>query len=104
MILPAKISELLARLRKLFPRLSNWGIVSVLGLAGIALIAASQLPVILLKVTLVAIGATVGYWIDRALYPYARPHEANAGKPSTSAMLRRAIIVGAVILSISLGL
>ena len=36
-------------------------------------IAPQQLPVSLYKLSLVALAAVAGYWIDRSLFPYARP-------------------------------
>lgn len=41
----------------------------------VLLIAPQQLPVLLYKVLLVDIAALVGYWLDRSLFPYARPDE-----------------------------
>ncbi|MCL1960499.1 MAG: putative holin [Desulfovibrionaceae bacterium] len=39
------------------------------------LLAPQQLPVSLYKLSLVAMAAVAGYWIDRSLFPYARPGE-----------------------------
>ena len=32
-----------------------------------------QLPVALYKVFLISLAVVIGYWVDRALYPYALP-------------------------------
>ena len=76
--------------------------------------------------TLISLAAFVGYWLDRSLFPYARPDgyllrdwrhgteepEFEADYPVLAehvlpfcvAMLRRAIIVGAVVVGVALGL
>jgi hypothetical protein len=76
------------------PRLSSW-----------ALAALAQAPVVLYKSALVTLGAVLGYWLDRALYPYARPHELIGEDWIMSlACLRRALIVIACVLGLTLGL
>ena len=51
--------------------------------------------------TFLAVGAGwVGYWLDRALFPYARPHEPYTGGFE---QIRRAIIVAACVLAIAMG-
>ena len=44
----------------------------VLSLA-VFLVAPQQLPVSLYKLNLIALAAVAGYWIDRSVFPYARP-------------------------------
>lgn len=108
------------------PRLFGWQVATVLLGALIYFLAPQQLPVSLYKLSLVTMGGVVGYWLDRALFPYARPdsfirivdmHRAHVDGPifqkriiddnevSTlnTAMLRRAIIVAAVMIAIGLG-
>ena len=85
-----------------------------------------QLPVALYKLSLISLAAVVAYWLDRSLFPYARPDsylerdwrhgtdepEGDADfrvvpgyvLPFCTAMLRRAIIVGAVVIGVALGL
>lgn len=108
------------------PRLSGWLLIT-LALAGAVLaIAPQQLPVSLYKLSLVTLAGVVGYWLDRSLFPYARPDvflelsgievdrdECCAARhivPDTTllrlmgmAMLRRAIIVAATMLAMGLG-
>ena len=108
------------------PRLSGWLLIT-LALAGAVLaIAPQQLPVSLYKLSLVTLAGVVGYWLDRSLFPYARPDVflelsgievdddgACSGLhivPDTTllqlmgtAMLRRAIIVAATMLAMGLG-
>ncbi|GLT22665.1 membrane protein [Zoogloea oryzae] len=55
------------------PRLFGWLIVTILLLVAIAFLAPQQLPVSLYKLSLVSMAGVVGYWLDRSLFPYARP-------------------------------
>ena len=70
-------------------------------LCGVSLTAPHQVVVVMYKLALVSLAAVAGYWIDRALSPYARPdrcdHAAQAG-------LRRAIIVAATMIAVGVGL
>ena len=116
-----------------FPRLFGWLIATVLLLAVIGLLYPQQLPVSLYKLSLVSMAGVVGYWLDRSLFPYARPDsfivveddgggialDADAAADYTTipwgavdvalaalfaaAMLRRAVIVGCAMLAIGLG-
>ncbi len=52
------------------------------------------------KMLMVTSGAVAGYWIDRWLFPYARPHDL-CGTDFEAAQLRRAIIVAASMLSMA---
>lgn len=105
------------------PRMLPWLAISLLLAAGVFDLAPQQLPVTLYKLSLISVAAYVGYWIDRGLFPYARPHTfipseddepfeddsgelikiANFGWSYEAAMIRRAIIVAACILGVSLG-
>ena len=104
------------------------GLITVFLLAVLALLSPQQLPVILYKAALAAFAVCVGVWLDRAVFPYARPsgylktdwlqHPDAAGddgkpdfeiceqyfRPFAVATIRRGIIVGAVVLGICLGL
>ena len=108
------------------PRNSLWLIAAAVLLAVIALVSPVQLPVVLYKTALIALAAVLGYWLDRALFPYARPdsyleqdwrlgtHEPvdDADYPVCTkysrefcvAQIRRAIIVGAVVIGVAMGL
>jgi Putative 2/3 transmembrane domain holin len=92
-------------------------------LIGLALYAQAQYPgnifaVTLYKAHLMALGGWGGYWLDRALFPYARPHtafdaaaqcpddaDANTAFVAEAALstLRRAIIVAACLVCVGLG-
>lgn len=82
----------------------------------------SLIAVTLYKAHLMSLGGWGGYWLDRALFPYDRPHEylldeapptppdegyvvgtAVAGTSFGLAMLRRSIVVAACLLCVGLG-
>lgn len=108
------------------PRNSLWLLLAVGLLLVLAVISPVQLPVVLYKVALIALAAVLGYWLDRALFPYARPdgylrrdwrlgttEPVDAvdfeivpayGRVFCAAMLRRAIVVGTVVIGVALGL
>ena len=109
------------------PRNSLFLVLAVLLLAVIAMVSPVQLPVVLYKAALIALAAVIGYWLDRALFPYARPDsflwrdwrkgtdepEGDVDYPVANteymaaycvAQIRRAIIVGAVVLGVAAGL
>ena len=113
-------------------RMKGW-LLAALALALLVwLMAPQQLPVSLYKLSLVAMAAVAGYWIDRSLFPYARPdcflapddaetvelqpgdvpgecgaviEVAPDAQPIllAAAMLRRAVIVAATMLAVGLG-
>ncbi len=114
-----------------FPRMLLWALLTVT-LIGLALYAQAQYPgnifaVTLYKAHLMALGGWGGYWLDRALFPYARPDRFFPSKeisedensegdtyvttlefeadpiPAAAAMLRRAIIVAACLVCVGLG-
>lgn len=114
-------------------RMTDWLLAAIVLSFAVWWIAPQQLPVSLYKLSLVALAAVAGYWIDRSLFPYARPDvfltldaENNPLTPlecdgeSDScvlhaapdeallrvmgmAMLRRAIIVAATMLAVGMG-
>ena len=56
-------------------RLLGWTLIALLLTALVLALAPQQLPVTLYKINLVALAGVLGYWLDRALFPYARPDE-----------------------------
>ncbi len=85
------------------PRMTNWIVITMALLMVLALIAPTKLPVVLYKAGLVTGGGVLGYWIDRALFPYARPNQVmRVHQPWAG--LRRALVVMACILGLTLGL
>lgn len=82
----------------------------------------SVLALTLYKAHLLALGGWGGYWLDRALFPYDRPHlhllpdeepddaplnadlvQVSPGTLFGSSMLRRAVIVAACLICVGLG-
>jgi hypothetical protein len=109
------------------PRLLGTFVLAIVLTLLVYLVAPQQLPVTLYKISLIVAAAVIGYWLDRALFPYARPdryvakpgRHPHTGRPIISfadydvnegyervfafAMLRRAIIVGCAMLAVGLG-
>lgn len=54
--------------------MTNWTVITLILLIGLSVVAPTKLPVVLYKAGLVTLGGVLGYWIDRALFPYARPN------------------------------
>lgn len=129
---PSPSPHLLRNLPQRLPRLSGWLLVTLALMLAVLLIAPHQLPVSLYKLSLVSLAGVVGYWLDRSLFPYARPDvflvlgvagdgdEADGpdgqatltlqASPDEAllrlmgqAMLRRAVIVAAAMVAMGLG-
>lgn len=130
-----KISALLKRAAHV--RMADWALAALILMTIVALIAPQQLAVSVYKMSLIALAALAGYWIDRSAFPYARPdryfeppkdgqettftalrgvvnfteHVIDAERAddeqlltlARSAMLRRALIMAATMLAVSLG-
>ena len=56
------------------PRLTSWWLIALALSALVFLLAPQQIPVSLYKINLIALAAVAGYWIDRKVFPYARPN------------------------------
>lgn len=95
------------------PRLFGWLLIAAVLLMVVAILAPQNLPVIAHKLTLLTLAGVVGYWFDRSLFPYARPHrfhpvdEPDLGRSDmdygwelvfAAAMLRRAVIILAFVI------
>lgn len=68
--------------------------------------APQQIPVALYKFYLVTCAGVAGYYLDRELFPYARPDLFEVGGRDLlfgMAQIRRAIIVGCMMLAVGLG-
>lgn len=115
------------------PRLSSWWVIALALSVLVFVLAPQQLPVSIYKLNLIALAAVAGYWIDRSVFPYARPsldaldrmHQhcdegiecANGETIELAApvydpaplyftglcMLRRAVIMSATIVAVGLG-
>jgi hypothetical protein len=109
------------------PRLTLWILICVALIAGVIVLYPPQLPVIISKLLFVALAGVVGYYLDRSLFPYARPdgylahpladryglppqvtdadYQINTGyeRVFAAALIRRALIIGAAMPAIGLG-
>ena len=100
-------------------RMVGWLVVSLVLTLAIGLTAPHLLPVSLYKLSLITSAAWLAYWIDRSLFPYARP-DAFLDRPLFSpdrlklvapeyqlafclTQLRRAIIIAAAMIGVALG-
>lgn len=87
------------------PRQTVMTIITLCLLLGLAAIRPEQLQIVLYKTGLVTLAVVIGYWADRSLFLVeARPHECIGGIHIVGAWIRRAIIVGAIVLGMTLGL
>lgn len=108
------------------PRMLLW-LALTLVLIALAFVVQDRFPgslvaVTLYKAHLLALGGWAGYWLDRALFPYDRPHEyldladdedevaehdaavlEVSGNGFHAAMMRRAILVAACVIAVCLG-
>lgn len=100
--------NLMSRLQSVWPALRDrlrawpWLAAALICCAVVGVIAPWQLGVLVWGLTAICLAAWLGYWIDRSLSPYARPHEAPDQGTANAWMLRRAIIIGAAMLSLAL--
>ncbi len=109
------------------PRMWPAILLTVASLAAVALVAPQQIPIVLYKVSLVLLAGTAGYWLDRWAFPFSRPggyllldwrqeertfvsgevdYRVEDGHRLVFAavLLRRAIIMGAAMLAVGMGL
>ncbi len=120
------------RAPRLYWRMNDWLLAAIVLSFAVWWMAPQQLPVSIYKLSLVALAAVAGYWIDRSLFPYARPDvflKLDTGNPLPPlecddesdtcllsaepneallrvmgiCMLRRAIIVAATMLAVGMG-
>lgn len=90
------------------PRLADWLIATIVLTVLVGILAPHQVLVSLYKLSLLATAGVGGYWLDRALFPYARPDRCldlmrDRGIIFAAAMLRRALIVAAAMIAVGLG-
>lgn len=81
-------------------RMRGWAIVAVLTSVGLLALSPQQLGVVLAKANLLALGAWLGYWVDRSAFQELRitVHSNDAE------CLRRAIIIGSSMIAMALAL
>ncbi|SFT74058.1 putative holin [Halomonas saccharevitans] len=97
-----------------------WLLLALLATAVVAWLAPYQLGVLVWSLSKLAFGAYLGYWIDRTIFHYARPHDffrkanrlaaqdlRNGARhlrhQASLATLRRAAVMAAAILALGLG-
>ena len=102
------------------PRLLGWMIFTAVIFGGLYFVHPQQMEIALYKLALICLAAVIGYWLNRVLFPYARPDgylvdfwQRGTDEPIGQAdyevveeyrlvfalvMLRRALIMFAVIL------
>lgn len=86
------------------PRLWKTALLTVAAIVFLAVASVDQFGILYKKCVLVAVAAVVGYYIDRAVFPYARPHTLNIHDGTFNwACLRRALIIAATLLAFALG-
>ena len=97
------------------PRLSGWFLVALLSFLLVAFFAPQQVFVTCYKITLLAIAGFAGYWFDRSAFPESRTsflfhiwredstNITQAAIVLAAAMLRKAIIIAAAMIAVSLG-
>lgn len=102
------------------PRMTTWLVVWLVLAAAAFSFSPHLVGVSLYKAHLMALGGWAGYWIDRGLFPYARPgdmgasqlfEEASALPPidlpqailAAAAFIRRALIVMGCLIAVSVG-
>lgn len=87
-------------------RMDSWLYATLILSLVVVLVAPQQIGVTLYKLSLQALGGVVGYWLDRSIFYYARPDDLMGETHDSRfcfAMQRRALIVAACILGVSLG-
>jgi len=67
----------------------------------VAKVAPQQLGIVAYKGALLSGGGFLGYWVDRVLFPYGRPDQAEY-QTQAHAEYRRAIVVAAALLAVGL--
>lgn len=112
-----------ARLTSLFrARMAAWAWITLLLAVVVGINAPQQLLVSLYKLSLITSAAWVAYWIDRGLFPYARPdcylvQPFSVGGPCAermvvapgqalafaAAQIRRALIIAAAMIAVAMG-
>lgn len=79
-----------------------WLIVALTTTAIVAVLHPPQIGVLVWSLSKLSLGAYLGYWIDRTVFRYARPDRVPAAQ-APMAWLRRAIVMGAVVVALGLG-
>lgn len=99
----ARLSPLRELLRKLNDKLraSPLLIIFLLAIVPVLIMNPAKVGLTLFGIAKIGLGGYLGYWIDRLLFPYARPHALENVAQGT-AWKRRAIIVSAAVIAAAL--
>lgn len=100
---PARLAPMRDFLRKLNDKLraSPLLIIFLLAIVPVLMMNPAKVGLTLYGIAKIGLGAYLGYWIDRLLFPYARPHTLD-GIAQGTAWKRRAAIVAASIIAAAL--
>ena len=82
----------------------QWWLFSIAGIAVLQLIAPYQIPLLLWIATQTAVGGLTGYWLDRAMFPGARPGDITDAAEARHARYRRALLIAAGALAVAIGM
>jgi hypothetical protein len=82
------------------PRMAVWSVLAIVLVAVNYQINPDQFGLMIWKLNLVAIALVLGYYADRELSPYARPHEfLSCGDANPRAAMSRAVLFGFIQIS-----
>jgi hypothetical protein len=76
-------------------------LIFLLAIVPVLIMNPAKVGLTLFGIAKIGLGGFLGYWIDRLLFPYARPHTLEGVAQGTS-WKRRAIIVAAAIIAAAL--
>ena len=87
-------------------KMTVWYAISGVLLVVLAIIARQQIGLLLLKTIYISIALALGYYADRTIFAAYRPFELLQKDPVVfaAAMIRRALVVSAVVLAFAIGL
>ena len=87
-------------------KMAIWYVISAVLLVVLAFIARQQIGLLLLKTVYISIALALGYYADRTIFAAYRPFELLQKDPVVfaAAMIRRALVVSAVVLALAIGL
>jgi len=97
-----------------------WLVFALIATAVVFVLAPHQIGLLIWSLSKLCFGAYLGYWIDRTIYPYARPHDLfhmanrlasqdlrngarHMRQQASLATLRRAAVMAAAIVALGLG-
>jgi hypothetical protein len=81
-------------------RMFHWLLIAAVLYLAATIVTQPQLQIVLWKAGHITVAAFAGYWIDRAAFREAR----LSAKSDPRLQIRRAIVIGAAMLAISMGL